>query len=264
MKIGIVGLGVVGSAIKYGFDKLGHDVHVHDIKLGTSLSDVLDTDVCYLCVPTPSREDGACDTSIVEGVVESLAKEDYDGIVAIKSTVVPGTTDGLQSKFKNLNICFVPEFLRERCAEVDFTENHDVCIVGTTDWWAYDVIVESHGKYPKEFKMLPCVEAELAKYFNNTFNATLITFANSFFEVCQKLGANYTNVKNCMTLLDHIPDKYLDCNKSFRGFGGMCLPKDTNALNKLCETLGVDVGFFKSILEENDKYDVTVFKGMRK
>tara|TARA_R110000796_G_scaffold195034_1_gene311491 strand:- start:5832 stop:6626 length:795 start_codon:yes stop_codon:yes gene_type:complete len=264
MNIGIVGVGVVGSAIRYGFEKLGHDVKVHDLLLNTSLSDVFDTEVCYICVPTPSKDDGACDTSIVEEVVSELSSKGYTGTVAVKSTVTPGTTQRLIEQFSDLSICFVPEFLRERCAETDFTENHDLCIVGTSSYEVFNLVKDSHGKYPKEVRMVTPTEAELCKYFNNTFNSTLITFANSFFEICESLNSSYTNVKDCMVMIDHIPDKYLDCNKSFRGFGGMCLPKDTKALNNLCESKNLPVQFFKMLLDENNKYETTVYKGMRK
>jgi UDPglucose 6-dehydrogenase len=264
MKIGIVGLGVVGEAIKYGFEKLDHDVLIHDIKYDTSLSDVLNTQVCFLCLPTPSLEDGKCDTSIVRQTVSELSDMQYDGIIAIKSTVVPGTTQKLIEEYKDVKICFVPEFLRERCAPTDFVENHDVCIVGTRSKRVYDLIVEAHGKYPQSFRRLTPTEAELAKYFNNIYNATLITFANSFFEVCKYAGANYTRVKNAVTAREHIQDIYLDCNKNFRGFGGMCLPKDTRAIASLCDDAGIDVNFFKTLLDENNKYKITVFKGMRK
>ena len=72
MKIGIIGLGVIGSACKYGFEKLGHVVSCHDIKLNTSIESILNTEICYICVPTPSTEDGSCDVSIVEKVVSEL------------------------------------------------------------------------------------------------------------------------------------------------------------------------------------------------
>ena len=58
MNVGIVGIGVVGSANKAGFEKLGHNVLVHDIKLGTTISDVLDTECVFVCVPTPSKSNG--------------------------------------------------------------------------------------------------------------------------------------------------------------------------------------------------------------
>jgi UDPglucose 6-dehydrogenase len=264
MRIGIIGIGVVGSAIKYGFEKLGHDIFVHDLRLKTKLEDVLESEVCFLCLPTPSSEDGTCDTSVVEDVVSRLRKMNYSGVVAIKSTVSPGTTQRLIEKHKWGSICFVPEFLRERCASIDFIENHDVCIIGTQEEWIYNKIMTAHGKYPKSFRRLTPTEAELSKYFNNIYNATLITFANSFFEVCEKVGANYTNVKNAITTREHIQDIYLDCNKNFRGFGGMCLPKDTKAIAALCRYENVNVDFFATLIEENAKYKTTVFDGMRK
>lgn len=264
MKIGIIGLGVVGGAIRYGFEKLGHDVMFHDIALQTRIEDILKSEICFLCVPSPSMPDGGCDTSIVEKVISDLASRDYKGVICIKSTVVPGTTERLKEKHNNDRICFVPEFLRERCASLDFVENHDVCIIGCGLEEDYKLIKEAHGHLPRKFKKLTTTEAELSKYFNNVYNATLITFANSFYEVCNASGANYTKVKNAIVSREHIQDIYLDCNKNFRGFGGMCLPKDTKALASLCREKGLNVDFFDNILEENDKYKVTVFKGMRK
>ena len=107
-KIGIVGLGVVGTAVSCGIKKIGFDVIEHDIKFKTTIFDLAETDVTFICVPTPSLSTGQCDTSIVEGVVKQLYDINYEGIVAIKSTVEPGTTDRLQDKFKSLKICFVP------------------------------------------------------------------------------------------------------------------------------------------------------------
>ena len=118
MKIGIIGLGVIGSACKFGFEKLGHKVLGHDITLNTKLSDLLGTEIIYICVPTPSKEDGSCDISIVKEVVLELNQLKYQGVVAIKSTIKPTTTKLLQEE-TNLKVCFVPEFLRERCAITD-------------------------------------------------------------------------------------------------------------------------------------------------
>ena len=120
MNIGVVGLGIVGSSVKVGFEELGNDVFGHDLTLDTNLRDVLDTDICYICVPTPPSENGSCDVSIVESVVRDLSALNYNGLVIIKSTVEPGTTERLSSKYKNLQVGFVPEFLRERCAILRF------------------------------------------------------------------------------------------------------------------------------------------------
>lgn len=263
MKIGIVGIGVVGGAVKYGFEKLGHHVSFHDTFYNTRIEDVLDTEICFICVPTPPDENGACDTSIVREVVDALAKRNYNGIVAIKSTVGPGTTRLLQQHY-GFEICFVPEFLRERCAVADFTENHDVCIIGTDSKEVFEKVKLAHGRYPQKFVQLTPLEAEFCKYFNNVYHATLITFANSFYEVCKACGVDYSRVKDAMVNRSHITDIYLDCNENVRGFGGMCLPKDTKAIAHLCRELDVPVNFFQMLLDENNKYRVTVFEGMRK
>ena len=108
-----------------------------------------------------------------------------------------------------------------------------------------------HGSLPDEFVRCTPTEAELIKYFNNIYNATLITFANNFYEVCNHLGVNYTNVKNAVVRRKHISDNYLDCNKNFRGFGGACLPKDTKAIAHLVEQNNLESTLFKNLLEHN-------------
>tara|TARA_R110000751_G_scaffold36949_1_gene89854 strand:+ start:301 stop:1089 length:789 start_codon:yes stop_codon:yes gene_type:complete len=261
MKVGIVGIGVVGNACKFGFELLGHQVSVHDIKFNTTIDNVIDTSVIFICVPTPSREDGSCDICIVEEIIKDLKDRDYKGVIAIKSTVLPGTTENLISE-TGLNICFVPEFLRERCAVTDFTEQHDVCIIGTADTETFEIIKECHGNYPEQFVQLTPTESEFCKYFNNVYNAMLIIFANSFYELCKKTNVNYTNVKNAIIKRKHINSNYLECNDYFRGFGGVCLPKDTAAMAMLAKE--TNVKFFENLLEENSKYKITVFEGMRK
>jgi UDPglucose 6-dehydrogenase len=263
MKIGVIGLGVIGSACKYGFEKLGHKVSVHDIKLNTTISDVLDTDIVYICVPTPTNEDGGCNTSIVEGEVLSLKEKDYKGIVVIKSTVKPTTTDKL-IKSTGLNICFVPEFLRERCAISDFTENHDLLAIGTYSDIIYETIKKCHGNYPKNYQKMTPTEAEILKYYSNVFNAVRITFANEMYEICQVVGADYTKIKDTFIKRGTTKDLYLDVNDNFRGYGGVCLPKDTKALNSFVKELGLDLKLFETIDIENNKFKTTVFDGMRK
>jgi UDPglucose 6-dehydrogenase len=263
MKIGIAGVGVIGSACKYGFEKLGHNVFIHDPKFNTELNNILNTDINYICVPTPSNSDGSCNTTIVESVVDELLTNNYQGIIAIKSTVEPGTTKKLIEKYSNDKICFVPEFLRERCAIVDFTENHEVLAVGTENKEVYNSVVISHGKYPKQFEQLSPTEAELLKYYSNVFNALRIIFANEFYEICKSLGADYTKVKDTFVKRGTAKDIYMDVNESFRGFGGVCLPKDTKALDALVKKLNLDLKLFETIDKENSKFVTTVFEGMR-
>jgi UDPglucose 6-dehydrogenase len=263
MKIGIVGIGIIGSACRFGFEKLGHKVLVHDVIMETKLSNLVDCEIIYICVPTPSNEDGSCNTSIVEQIILDLSNLNYQGVIAIKSTVKPTTTQKLIDK-TNLKICFVPEFLRERCAITDFTENHDLLAVGTESSYIFELVKKCHGVYPKNTIQLKPTEAELLKYYSNVYNALKVTFANEIYEICQKLNISYSDIKNAFIRRGTTKDIYLDVNDNFRGYAGVCLPKDTKALDSLVKELGLDLKLFETIDKENDKFVKTVFEGMRK
>ncbi len=255
INIGIIGIGNVGHAVSHGLQKVGNNVCVHDIKLNTKIEGVIDTELLYICVPTPSRKDGSCDVAIVEKVVEELHNHQYNGIIAIKSTVIVGTTQRLIEKYNNPNICFVPEFLRERCAIADFTENHDVLMIGTENQTVFDLVNKSHVNLPKQVVQLTPSEAELSKYFNNIYNANLIIFANTFYEICQHLGLNYHHVKEAVTKRSHINNKYLECSQNIRNFGGNCLPKDLRALNVFQrKELRANLNLLQCLLDENEKF----------
>ena len=83
MKIGVAGWGVVGSACGEGFRMLGHKVKIHDPKLKTSLNDLLDTEIVFVCVPTPEGADGECDLTIVHDTIRGLKDLDYYGVIAL-------------------------------------------------------------------------------------------------------------------------------------------------------------------------------------
>jgi UDPglucose 6-dehydrogenase len=263
MKLGIIGLGAVGTANKDGFEYLCHSVVVHDIKLDTTIQDILDTEIAFLCVPTPQADDGSCDTSIIESVIKELNLYNYKGIVAIRSTVVPGFTQRMIDTYRNLTICFVPEFLRERCAADDFINNHKLLAIGTHDIWVYHKLVKAHGELPEHTEHLTPNEAEVLKYYNNVYAALRVTFANVMYEICEKLDCDYTTIKNAYVKTGKAIDMYLDVNPSLRGYGGMCLPKDTQAIASLINELGLDLELIKSIHHDNSKFKKTVFNGMR-
>jgi UDPglucose 6-dehydrogenase len=263
MKIGIVGLGAVGSANQAGFEHLGHQVITHDIKLNTKISDIVETEIVFLCVPTPQADDGSCDTHIIESVIKELDKINYKGIIAIRSTVVPGFTQRMIDTHKSLTICFVPEFLRERCAADDFINNHKLLAIGTHDIWVYRKVVKAHGDLPENTEHLTPNEAEVLKYYNNVYAALRVTFANVMYEICNKLDCDYTTIKNAYVKTGKAVDMYLDVNPDLRGFGGMCLPKDTQALAALMNDLDLEYNLIQSIHVDNNKFKKTVFNGMR-
>lgn len=264
MNIGIIGLGVVGKACRAGFERCGYTVSVHDIALHTDISVVQHTEICYICVPTPSKQDGSCDTSIVDSVAEQLVNANYEGIIAIKSTIAPGHTKRLNQRYHTDRFVFVPEFLKERSAEYDFIFDQKLLLVGTENINYYHAVVRSHGDLPKNRMRVTPTEAELMKYYHNTFNATRIVFANVLFELCENIGADYTTVKEAFLTNNNMPDEYLDVSKDLRGYGGACLPKDVRAMQGLCESLGLPYEFFAALDKQNSMFETTVFKGMRK
>ena len=264
MNIGIIGLGVVGKACRAGFERCNYTVSVHDIALHTDISAVQHTEICYICVPTPSNNNGGCDTNIVDSVVEQLININYEGIIAIKSTISPGHTKLLNDRYLTDRIVFVPEFLKERSAEYDFVFDQKLLLVGTENINHYYVVVRSHGDLPKKQKRVSPTEAEIMKYYHNTFNATRIVFANILYEVCESIGADYNVVKHAFLTNNSMPDEYLDVSNNLKGYGGACLPKDVRAMQELCNRLNLPYKFFETLDNENKKFTTTVFEGMRK
>ena len=264
MKIGIIGLGVVGNANLKGFQMLKHDVLVHDIKLKTSIKNLLKTKMIFLCVPTPSKKNGSCDISIVESVVKDLCNIKYKGLIIIRSTVTPGTTLKMQKKYKNKKIIFSPEFLRERCAVKDFTKDQKLLVIGTKNKNYFNLVKKAHKNLPKNIVQLSENEAELLKYFNNVFASLRIVFANIFYDLSKRYNSNYSKIKNTYIKTGKANDLYLDANEYLRGYGGMCLPKDTSNLVNVIKKNNLKFKLIESIHKDNQFFKKTVFKKMRK
>lgn len=263
MKIGVVGLGIVGAAYKKGFKYWGHSVVGYDKKRKNNFQDILVSDCVYICVPTPSRKDGSCDTSIIASVLNKLLKANYSGEVVICSTVEPGSTKKMQAKFKKLKISCVPETLRERCAFKDFINNSKVLVIGTKSLKSYQKIKKCFSKKMKFYHTTP-EEAEIFKYFNNTFAALKVVYGNIIYDISKKFNANYSKVKEIYISTGKAKDLYLDVNEKLRGYAGVCLPKDTLALSKLIKKKGLKYSLINSIHQDNLKLKKTVFTGMRK
>jgi len=252
MKIGLIGKGTVGKAVYEGLNHLGHAMSFFDpVYEGSTLNDVLDTECVFVCVPTNQAGNGDCDTSIVEKVIDDLNQVGYKGLIGIKSTVVPGTSDKLSAQYPNLRICSVPEFLRAKTALADFMYNHDLLVIGSHREEDYIIVKAIHGNLPKNVACVKPAESEVIKYFNNVNHSVQIIFANIAYDVCKALGVSYDNVYNAIIKRECFNPAYLMCNENLRGFGGHCLPKDTSAWANLVKNLGLNYTMITAVQEDN-------------
>jgi len=266
MKIGCIGKGMVGNAIYEAFRTLDYNVSFYDPKIIESkFTDILDTDCVFICVPTLPNQKNECDITILIDVLDNLQFYNYKGIICIKSTIIPGTTDKLIIKYNNQNICFCPEFLKERSAYYDFLYNNKVCVVGTVSETAFNMIKVIHNPICKNIKHISPIEAELTKYMQNVFNTYKILFANGFYEVCKINNVEYNNVLNTLVERGEIESKYMLCDINMRGPSGPCLVKDSLAFNEYVKTLNLSVKptIFQTIVNDMKLYPKTVINGTR-
>tara|TARA_B100000965_G_scaffold405891_1_gene441743 strand:+ start:3208 stop:3993 length:786 start_codon:yes stop_codon:yes gene_type:complete len=261
MKIGIIGLGVVGKTILKAFKKLKNNCFGLDVHNLDEFENLLKVEIIYICLPTSHTKKGL-NISIIRNYLSKLDQNNYKGTIVIKSTLNPGDISKFEKQFKKLGkrICHVPEFLRERCAYKDFTQNHDLLLIGSRDRMSIKRIIKNHGKFPKKIKIVNPAEAELIKIYSNAYNAARVVFANSFFEICKTLKVNYKNVLEAYLLRDLSTGNYLSCNETLRGFGGKCLPKDLYALDLIAKKKSKKVRFFENILKQNNVFKTTVMK----
>ncbi len=254
MRIGIIGLGTVGKAIQAGFEG-NHEIFIHDPELGTKLTEVTDNcDVAYIAVPTPSDEEtGLCDTSIVRSILEALPV----GFSAIiKSTVIPGTSQGFHEEFPNLRIACSPEFIRENQSNMDF-KNQEILVVGTHHEDLANLVLKHHLEsgilLQGEFFHVSPTEAEIVKYAKNSFYAMKVIFGNHFQRLANNLDQDWGVVKRIITHPQErgIVDSHLDEIGGKMGFGGSCLPKDVIAIGAKFDELGLEAGLFDSVMSDN-------------
>jgi len=263
--IGIIGSGFVGNAVRYGFSpNVGVDakIRVYDKNPSKSLHTleevVIESDIIFLSVPTPSNKDGTINVDIVDEALNDMNvyAASVDNIILLRSTVVPGTTRKLQEKYSNLRIVFNPEFLTERSANFDFI-NQTRFILGGNSADIKEVSELFRQRFGHSISIVETnyETAELIKYMTNTFFATKISFLNDMKLLSDKCGAIWDDAIEGFVRDGRVGHSHLDVpgHDGRYGFGGSCFPKDIQALIKYGEGLGVDMNVLKGTWKTNLK-----------
>jgi UDPglucose 6-dehydrogenase len=276
MEICIFGSGAVGSAVGRGFSKLGHRVIFYDIdrsRVDSLLSEGFDatadsgkavrsSNIIFICVPTPTLN-----KRIVLSYVRAAAAEigrllrgsrDYR-LIVVKSTVPPGTCEGIvipalekrsgRKAGKDFGVCSNPEFLRENHAYDDFM-NPDRIVIGQLDSRSGALLSKLYSGFSCPVIIANLRTSEMAKYANNTFYATKISFFNELALVCKSAGADSEQVRRIVQL-----DRFYATHpwSHGRSFGGRCLPKDLDALIEFASK-SANPHLLKAVRSVNEQY----------
>ena len=261
--IGIIGQGFVGSAIREGMENF-FDIETLDTapeKYSTcdNVAEIVDKvdEIIFICLPTPMKKNGRCDTGIVESVISDIndanSRLNKRVISVIKSTVEPGTSERLSNRYPYTPIVFNPEFLTEANSFEDFRNQTRIIIGGPRP-----ASTKVKTMYRKAFPKTPIVKtssahAEMVKYFINCFLATKVSFANEMYQICCQLNLDYDKVAEYALYDDRIGKSHLSVpgpDGSY-GFGGHCFPKDLNALRYIAYGSGIKPTVLSATWEKN-------------
>jgi GDP-mannose 6-dehydrogenase len=233
---------------------------------------VLESEISFICVGTPSNSNGSLDLKYVKRVCEEIGtfikKKSAYHLIVLRSTVLPGSTDEIVipileqfSKKKcgiGFGVCFNPEFLREGSSIKDFF-NPPFTIIGSNDEEAAEIIKELYEGIKAPLIIVSFKIAEMVKYANNAFHALKVTFANEIGNICKQQDIDSHQVMDIFCLDDklNLSSYYL---KPGYAFGGSCLPKDLRALLYLSRHNDLQLPVIESILISNQQQIDMAFK----
>lgn len=303
MKISVVGAGYVGLAFSSVLADLGHLVYVvrkdkkknealkkgkthfydpgleelveKDLASGkliptTSYEEAIpNSEVIFICVGTPSKTNGDIDLSQVFEAAEEIGKNLKTGytVVAVKSTVLPGTTarvgrilEKKKKKSAHFSLGFCPEFLREGSA-IEDTRRPDRVVIGASDKKAIGILKTIHRDFRAPFLLTGITAAEMIKYAANNYLAMRIVFANQIADLCEKSGADINEVLKGIGL-----DKRIGLHYWYPGLGyaGSCFPKDVAALAAYADKVGLKKSIFRKMHELNLRRPEEILKRLEK
>ncbi len=296
MKVSIIGSGYVGLVSGVCLAKLGHKVTIVDIDedkidmIGKGMSPIYEqgldellaqvhieitsdyrkisnSDIILLCVSTPLSEEGDISlqqvTKATEQTTEALKGKRKYWVVAMRSTLPPGTTEEViipilertgKKLGRDFGVCVSPEFLREGRAIHDFM-NPDRLIVGESDKKAGSMLLNLYSSFDVPILRTTIKTAEMIKLASNTFLATKICFINEIGNICKQLGIDSYVVAKGMGFDKRIGSEFLNTGI---GFGGSCLPKDLKILIVKAKKMGYEAKLLQEVADRNEKQALRV------
>ena len=261
MIVGVIGQGFVGSAIREGlknfYPVMTYDKNPKVNSTSTHSAVCKNCDIIFVCVPTPMRNSGECDTRILEKAVKdidaSCRQLGTSPVIVIKSTVPPGTTKKIDENY-DLDVCFSPEFLTEANSFSDFKNQTRIIIGGSG-------ARKVKTMFRKPFPDIPIVvtkseTAEMVKYFTNCFLASKVTFANQMYDLCQLSQIDYDKVCEYALFDNRIGKTHFAVPgpDGDRGYGGHCFPKDVAAMIYFGKNLGANYEVLDQVRKSNESY----------
>jgi GDP-mannose 6-dehydrogenase len=313
--ISVFGLGYVGTVTAACLAHMGHNVIGVDLsptkveamaagrspivepRVGTLISDahkaqrldatsdsetaVMNSEISFLCVGTPSLRNGKLDLGSIEPVCHAigkvLKKKDAFHLVVLRSTVLPGTAETIvipalekasgKKMGKDFGVCVNPEFMREGTAVSDFLEPA-MTIIGAGDPYHSGLLRAIYKWAPGRIFETSFRSAEMTKYVCNAWHAVKVSFANEIGTLAKEMGVDAESVVEIFTADTklNISPTYL---KPGFAFGGSCLPKDVRALNYRAKELDLNLPLFQSIMPSNEEHleravEMVLGTGMKK
>ena len=264
LKIGIIGFGVVGSAIYEGFKLKGLteiNLIVYDKykKIG-DIENMKYADFIFIALPTPYNEQlHTYDKTSLDETLEKLNKMCYDGVILIKSTVVPYTTQTYARQYPYLKLVHNPEFLSALTATQDFINQKQIICGLSTNISCKDEhnIKTFYELYFPDASVSICEsnESESTKIFVNSFYAVKVQFMTELQQLCNVTNIDYNRVRELMLNNGWINPMHTNVPGSDGNisYGGMCFPKDTNALNEYMKELDTPHSILDACIKERNK-----------